>query len=204
MAGAAFPGLPRLMAGAYRAPRAAMARLLAEGPSDGRLLAFLFLACGMGFLASLPTAVRAARALDIDQPLAGAVSAHLFGYLFIAPLLVYGAAALAHLLARPFGARGGFFGARAAVIWSLLLAGPIALLLALGRMGADLALGAAPLAWQVAGLAAMGYWLWLFAAGFAEAEGFAGTGRVALAFALLLAGLSASLGLLLRAAPVTG
>ncbi len=204
MAGAASPGLAGTMGLAYRDPRGAMARLLAGGVTDARLLAWLFLACGMGLAASLPAAVGAARALDIEQPLAGAVSAHIFGYIFIAPLLAYGAAALAHLVARPFGARGGFFGARVAVIWSLLLAGPIALLLALARGIGEIALGGAPVAGDLLGYAAMAYWLWLFAAGFAEAEGFAGAGRVALALLLLFAGLSISLSLLLGGVAATG
>ena len=197
MAGAASPGLAGTMGLAYRDPRGAMARLLAGGVTDARLLAWLFLACGMGLAASLPAAVGAARALDIEQPLAGAVSAHIFGYIFIAPLLAYGAAALAHLVARPFGAR-------VAVIWSLLLAGPIALLLALARGIGEIALGGAPVAGDLLGYAAMAYWLWLFAAGFAEAEGFAGAGRVALVLLLLFAGLSISLSLLLGGAAATG
>ncbi len=188
---------------AYRDPRGAMARALAGGLTDARLLAWLFAACAMGFVASLPNAVRAARALDIEQPLAGAVAAHLFGYLFIAPLLVYGISALAHLVARVFGGTGGFFGARAAVIRGLLLAGPLALAVTLaGLVGA--AVFGEPVLGRLLGYAATAFWLWLFAASFAEAEGFAATGRVALVLCLLLAGVSVSLSLLLRGAPVTG
>ena len=95
-------------------------------------------------------------------------------------------------------------GARVAVIWSLLLAGPIALLLALARGIGEIALGGAPVAGDLLGYAAMAYWLWLFAAGFAEAEGFAGAGRVALVLLLLFAGLSISLSLLLGGAAATG
>nr|WP_299131969.1 YIP1 family protein [uncultured Amaricoccus sp.] len=181
-----------------------MAREIAAGLTDARLLAWLFMACGMGLVASLPNAVRAARALDIDQPLAGAVSAHLFGYLFVAPLLVYGVAALAHLVGRAFGATGGYFGARAAVIWSLLLAGPLALAVTFARLLGEAAFDGAPTIGRLLGYAAMAYWLWLFAASFAEAEGFPATGRVALVLGLLFAGLSVSVSLLLRGAPVTG
>jgi hypothetical protein len=163
----------------WRDPRGAMAWEVDRGLSEGRALAHLMLACGLFFVASLPNAIREARALDIAEPVEGAIAAHLFGYLALAPLVAYALAALVHLVARGFGARGGFRAARAALFWSLLMIAPIAIGLALAGVAVEVAApGLAPLT-DALGLAALGFWLWQFAASLAEAEGFAATGRVA-------------------------
>lgn len=188
-------GLVDAIAQGWRAPRAAMAREVACGLNEGRALVHLMIACGVLFVASLPNAVREARTLGIDDAVEGAVSAHLFAYLALAPLLAYAFAALAHLAARGFGAAGGFLAARAAVFWSLLLAAPLAL--AASVLGA-VAEATAPalLPWLDAlGYAVVAAWLWYFAASLAEAEGFAATGRVAAVAAAVLAGLAGLLGL---------
>lgn len=176
----------------WRDPRGAMTREVAAGLSEARSLMHLMLACGLLFVASLPNALREARALDIADPVEGAIAAHIFGYLALAPLLAYAVAALVHLAARGFGARGGFRAARAALFWSLLLAAPVAIGLAL--LGAAVEImaprGLPLLDWL--GYAALGFWLWVFAASLAEAEGFGATRRVA---AVVAAGLGAVAGL---------
>ena len=101
-------GLVDAIGRGWRDPRGAMAAELGRGLSEARALVHLMLACGVFFVASLPNAVREARALAIADPVEGAVAAHLFGYLALAPLVAYGLAALVHLVARGFGARGGF------------------------------------------------------------------------------------------------
>lgn len=197
MSAGAPSGLVAAMAEGYRRPRAAMARLIASGITEARALALLFIACALGFVASVPEAIRQARAIDIADPVAGVVAAHFFAYLFIAPLLAYALAALAHLAARGFGARGGFFGARVALFWSALLGAPLALVVAaLRAVAGDLA---APV-----GVAALLYWLWLFVAGFAEAEGFSATWRVGAVIGVALALLAVSLSLLTRGASIAG
>lgn len=199
-------GIVAAMARSYRDPRAEMARQVAAGLTEARALAHLFLACGLGFVASLPGAVRKAQGLgDVPDPLAGTVSAYLFGYLFVAPLLFYGLAALLHLVARAFGGRGGFLGARAALFWVALLGAPIALGLALAGALAEIAGGAGLLPWiDYLGYAGLAFWLWLLAASLAEVEGFAATRRVAAALALAFAGLAFGLGTLTGAAPAIG
>ena len=178
----------------WRAPRALMASEMARGPSEGRALVHLMLACALLFVASLPNAIRASRGLAIEDAVEGTVSAHLFGYLALAPLLAYAFAAAIHLIARAFGARGGFGAARAAMFLSLLLAAPLAIALAL--LGA-IAEAAAPglLPWLVPlRYAVLAAWVWFFAASLAEAEGFAATGPVAAIAAVALAGIAGLIG----------
>ena len=67
------------------------------------------------------------------------MSAHLFGYVALAPLIAYGLAAVVHLVARAFGARGSFLAARAALFWSALAAAPVALGVALVGVAAEAA-----------------------------------------------------------------
>ncbi len=175
-------GLVDAMARAYRDPRGAMRAEVAGGLSEAQSLFHLMLAAGLYFTASLPNALREARSLEIDDAVSGAIAAHLFGFVFLAPLIGYGLAALVHLGGLVFGARGGFRGARAAVFWALLLGAPIAIGLALVGVAAELASGRGQLPWlDLLGYAGFAFWLWLFAASLAEAEGFAATGRVVLA-----------------------
>jgi hypothetical protein len=193
------------MAGAYRDPRRVMARQVAEGLSEPRALAHLMLACGLGFVASLPAAARTARGIAADDPLEAAIAAHLFGYLVLAPLILYALATLVHLAARAFGARGGFLAARAAVFWSALLAAPLALGFALARLAAEAAGGGPLLLWlDYLVYAGSAFWLWLFAATLAEAEGLGATAPVAAAVAALAAALVFGLGTLAEAAPAAG
>lgn len=176
----------------WRDPRGAMARRLAGGPDEARALFDLFLACGLGFVASLPAAARRSVALGIEDPLAGAVAAHLFGFLFVAPLMLYGLAALVHLAARAAGGAGSFAAARAALFWGLLLGAPLALGVALAGALGQMATGAPPGPWiGWLALAAFGFWVWLLASNLAEAEGFPATGRVAAALGLACVGVAA-------------
>ncbi len=179
---------------AYGDPRGAMAREVARGLSEPRAMAQLLGACLLFFVASLPNALREAQGLAIGDPVEGAVAAHLFGYVALAPLLAYGLAVPVHLAARAFGGRGGFLAARAALFWSALLGAPIALALALAGVAAEVVARPALLPWLAwLGYGGLAFWLWLFAASLAEAEGFAATGRVA---AVVVAGFAGIAGLL--------
>ena len=137
------------------------------------------LACALFFVASLPNALREARGARHRRPgRAAAVSAHLFGYVALAPLLAYGlAAARAPRRRAPSAATGGFSAARAALFWSVLLAAPLALALALVGVAAEARARRCCLGCRWLGYAGLAFWLWLFAASLAEAEGFAATGR---------------------------
>lgn len=172
-------GLVDAIARGWRAPRAAMAGEIARGPSEGRALVHLMLACAVFFVASLPGAIRRAQTAAVPDPVEGVVSAHVFAWLAVAPLAAFGFAAAVHLVARAFGGRAGFAGARAAVFWWALLVAPLTLGLALlggvVERGAPRLLPLAP--WL--GYGVLAFALWLFAATLAEAEGFASSGRVA-------------------------
>lgn len=198
-------GLAAAMRHAYRSPRGAMARQVAAGLGERQALVHLFLACGLGFLASLPAAIRTARGITAEDPVAAAIAAHLFGYFFVAPLLLYGLAALVHLVARAFGGRGGFLAARAALFWSALLGAPIAMVLAVLGVLAEAA-GWPRLLPLLAflGYAGFGFWLWLLAASLAEAEGFAATGRVAAVVGAAFAGIALSVTVLAHGVPGGG
>jgi Yip1 domain len=190
-------GLVDAMLEGYRGPRASMTRLMRDTRED-RALMLLMTACGIGFVASMPSALARAERLPTDDPVSVAIAAQLFGFLFLAPLLLYGLAALTHLAARALGGRGSFLGARTALFWSLALTAPVALAIALLGVLLGATVGAAALPWlallRYAGLA---FWLWVFAACLSEAEGFERSWRVAAALAAVYGGLAA----LLLAAP---
>ncbi|MEM6896738.1 MAG: YIP1 family protein [Pseudomonadota bacterium] len=122
----------------YRRPRTVMRRLLDAGQREDRAIAILFGGCIMFFVASWPRLARQAELTgeDLAQLLAYAA----FGTLFILPLLFYGLAALGHILMKPFGGKGDWYGARLALFWSLLATSPLLLLWGLtqGFIGAGL------------------------------------------------------------------
>lgn len=125
----------------WRGPRAAVRRQLDAGVGEARALAYVMAACGLIFVAQLPRLSREAH-LNPDVPLEALVAGALQGIVFILPLLLYGLAALSHLVARAFGGRGSWFGARLALFWSLLATVPLFLLhgLVAGFLGAGAAL----------------------------------------------------------------
>jgi hypothetical protein len=188
------------VAHAWRDPRGAMARQVSAGLSESRALAHLLLACALLWLASVPQAMRAAGAIDVDDPLSAALAAHLFGYLVVAPLMFYGLAVPVHLAARALGGRGGFLGARSALFWSLLVGAPLALLLALlavAAPGVPWVAGAAP--WFAG--AALAFWFWLLASAVAEVEGIRRAGSLAAGFGASFALVAVVVSLLLPGAP---
>lgn len=140
-----------------------MRRLLAAGPREDRALAILMGACLLVFIAQWPAISRRAHLeeLELNALLAGA----LFGWLFIAPLGLYLLAALSHLVAKLFGGKGGWYGARLALFWSLLASTPLILLngLVAGFIGKGAALSIIGLAW-------FGVFLWFWLSSLKVAE----------------------------------
>lgn len=110
----------------WRRPRVVVRRHLARGQSEpfafSLLVAFLVLA----FVAQWPAASRAAFE-DGNTPVAPRLLAIALALLATIPLW-YGLAAASRLVARVFGGRGSWYGARIALFWSLVAITPLMLL----------------------------------------------------------------------------
>ena len=111
----------------WREPKTVMRRLLAGGTREDRALVYLMGACFVIFLAQWPRLARLAH-YDDEVPLQAMLGGALLGWLFIAPLVLYGLAGLVRMvmvvLRRPIG----WFEARLALFWGLLAASPLWLL----------------------------------------------------------------------------
>lgn len=118
-----------------------MRGLLAQGVREDRALAYLMVACGLIFVAQWPRLAREAH-LDDAVPLQALLGGAILGWLFIAPLLFYGLAFVAHLVLRAIGQRSTPFTARLATFWALLAVSPLFLLLGLSAGLAEAATGA--------------------------------------------------------------
>ncbi len=155
--------VPEILA-TYGRPRAAFRRQLAMGQREDRALMYLMLACGLIFVGQWPRLAREAHlggAVELDALLGGA----LMGWLFLAPLALYGLAALSHLVALPLGGQGSWYAARLALFWALLASSPLWMLngLVAGFMGPGAAL-------SLTGLVALAVFLAFWGFGLVEAE----------------------------------
>lgn len=110
----------------YRAPRAVVGRLLAEGPREDRALVMLALACFFMFLAQVP-GLRRAAILDDAIPFEGRVAGALAATLFFLPLMCYGLAALSHMVLRALRLQSSWHGARLSLFWAMLAVSPLVL-----------------------------------------------------------------------------
>lgn len=107
---------------AWIKPRAVMRDLLARGKHEDMAFVFLMIGCFMVFVAQLPRLSR--EAFETGQDFMVLMGGTLMAWVFIAPLLFYGIAALSHLVAKAVGGGGSWFGARLALFWSLLAISP--------------------------------------------------------------------------------
>jgi hypothetical protein len=148
----------------YRSPRAAVRSQLAKGEREDRAFLVLMLACGLIFVAQWPRLSREAHLCD--RPLEVLLGGALMAWVFVAPLLLYGLAALSILALRLSGRRPRAFAARFALFWALLSAAPLWLLhgLVAGLRGPGPAL-------SVVGAVAMAAFLWFWWAGLSAAGG---------------------------------
>ncbi len=147
----------------YRAPRAVMARLLAGERHEARALAYLLAAVIVIHIAQWPGMARAAF-LQPDVPLSQRMFAAFLAVLAAIPLL-YGLAALAHLVARALGGRGSYFEARVVLFWALLATTP--LMLFQGMVSAFFGQGGAL---TLTGLVVFTVFLWFWMTGIRLAE----------------------------------
>lgn len=148
----------------YWTPRQVVRRKLAGGVREDRALATLIGGCLLVFVSQWPVLSRQAY-LDPSVPFEARMGGALMAWLFIVPVAAYVMAAASHLLARLFGGRGTWFGARLALFWALLAASPLWLLngLVAGFLGPGLAL-------NLVGIVAVGAFLVFWGAGLWEAE----------------------------------
>ncbi|MCL5775894.1 hypothetical protein M1105_02620 [Limibaculum sp. FT325] len=106
--------------------RGSMRGLLAEAPSEGRLLFLAMLSGLVAFLSGVaglwldPAAAR----IPPDE-LTARVAANFVGAVFFRTLALYGLAGIAGLAARAAGGHGDWRASRAAVFWSALAAAPV-------------------------------------------------------------------------------
>lgn len=140
----------------YKGPRKVFARLLSMGAREDRLLVFLIAGCVLTFVAQMPKLAREAHLTgqELNMLLGGA----LLGIVFIAPLLLYVLALVAHWIARAAGGQGDAYRARLALFWAFLASSPLILLngLVAGFIGAGAALNLVGALW-----CAVFLWFWM-------------------------------------------
>ena len=117
---AAWPNFRRSTAEQLDAPK-----------SEARLLAYVYVASFLGFVASIPEV--AALAAKTEATLVQLMFGRLFSALFFAPLFFYMIAGISHFLLLRFGGKGTYYDARLALFWALLVATPLLLVLAILR-----------------------------------------------------------------------
>jgi len=135
------------IAATYRGPGRVVRRLAQAGQREDRALAILMGACVMLFVARWPALAREAhlQGEDLNMLLGGTLMATVF----LAPLVFYALAFIAHLIARAAGGTGPSYNARLALFWSLLASAPLILLngLVAGYIGPGVQLTIVGLVW---------------------------------------------------------
>ena len=144
------------IAASYRRPGAVVRDHPARDRSEARLLAFLMGSCLLFFVSQWPALAREAhlQQTELNPMLGGALMA----WIFFAPLLLYGVAALVQLGFRVAGRPISGFASRLALFWALLASSPLILLNGLteGFIGQGLELTLVGLAWI-----AVFAWFWI-------------------------------------------
>ncbi len=113
----------------WRRPRAVMRKLLSAGRREDRALAILMVGCLLTAVAQWPYLTRLATLKpDVATDPTMLKTDAFVGWMMLAPLAFYLIAAGSHLLARAFGGKGSWFGARLALFWSYLATTPLILL----------------------------------------------------------------------------
>ncbi|HSF92884.1 MAG TPA: hypothetical protein VLA51_11865 [Paracoccaceae bacterium] len=156
-----------------------LVRQLDGGLGEERILAYAAYVSLIAGVAQLPGSVRSVAQTGQADSFGAVVIGGFVATLFFAPLFLYGLAALSHLLAKPFGAKGTFFTARAGFFWSLVLASPLMLINSLAlailfTFGRDMPAAIGP----YLGLTVFGIWLWIWAACLEVAESFSNQRKI--------------------------
>ena len=122
----------------WRKPRLVMRDLLAQGRREDRAIVYLMVSCFLIFVAQWPRLRRVAEGFEPspwppEMNFEGMMTYTFFASVIILPLVMYGIAALSHLIAKVLGGKGTWFGARLALFWTLLATSPLFLFYGLVR-----------------------------------------------------------------------
>lgn len=122
----------------WRRPRAVIRDLLGQGRREDRAIVYLMISCFLIFVAQWPRLRRMAEGFEpspwpADMNFEGMMTYTFFSAVIVLPLFMYGVAALSHLVAKLFGGKGSWYGARLALFWTLLATSPMALFYGLVR-----------------------------------------------------------------------
>jgi hypothetical protein len=147
----------------WRRPGDVACRLLAQGQREDRALVYLMVGCGLMFLGQWPRLIRHAQEQG-EVPLNALLGGALMGWMFIAPLLAYGAAALLRLGMLAMRRPVSWYGARLALFWSLLAAAPLWM-----AQGVVAGYAGPGMPSDLAGLGALGVFFWMLAGGLGAA-----------------------------------
>ncbi|WP_108484115.1 YIP1 family protein [Oceaniglobus ichthyenteri] len=142
----------------YRRPGKVVLRRSAGAPREDRALVIVMVACVLIFVAQWPRLSREAFVTDQDFDML--LGASLLAWLFLMPLILYGVAAISHMVAKIMGGRATWYEARIALFWALLAASPLWLLwgLVAGFIGAGPAM-------DIVGVIAVGAFLAIWISG---------------------------------------
>lgn len=140
----------------WRSPRVVMRELLAHGQREDRAIAYVMAACLILYVAQWPRLKRIEE-LQLMGP-DGASEFQMnagiafFAMLIVWPLGLYIIAAITHLVAKLFRAKGTHYSARLALFWAFLATTPVGLLhgLTAGLIGAGAATNLVGVIWGVA------------------------------------------------------
>ena len=103
-----------------------MKRFLEDGIREEQTLFFAILFGLLSFLSLLPALAK--HAFLTNESLSALAAAQFISSVFMMPLLMYGIAAVSHLILKYFGGQGDYIGARRALFWAALVTTPAILL----------------------------------------------------------------------------
>ena len=103
-----------------------MKRYLEDGIREEQTLFFAILFGLLSFLSLLPALAK--HAFLTNESLSALAAAQFISSVFMMPLLMYGIAAVSHLILKYFGGHGDYIGARRALFWAALVTTPAILL----------------------------------------------------------------------------
>ena len=109
----------------YRRPRAVIEEFMDDGVREDRALGFLAGGCVITFIAQWPPLAR--QAYIEGQELDMLMGAALYGWIFIAPLLLYILAGLVHFVGYLLGSKRSGVQTRTVIFWAFLATAPLLL-----------------------------------------------------------------------------